>query len=250
VSLRSAVTFLTRLPLPHTASEHPTAELGAATVYFPVVGALIGALGAGVYWLASTLWPEPLAIILAVAATVLATGALHEDALADFADGFGGGWSRDQVLAIMKDSRIGSYGVAALTLVLLAKLAALASLTRLDVVRALIAAHTIGRWAALPLLAGLPYVRDAGGTGAAFTGGVTPLRLTLATLVTAAILAATIGLRTIPTIIAATLVTAFLGWYAHRRIGGITGDVLGATTQCVELATYLVLASRYISIPG
>jgi len=238
---RAAVTFLTRIPWPHS-FDHD--DFGAATPYFPIVGAIVGALGAGVFWLATMLWPTPVAVILGVSATVLVTGALHEDALADFADGFGGGWSRDQVLAIMKDSRIGSYGVVALTLVLLAKLSALAALTRLDVVRALIAAHTIGRWATLPLLAWLPYVRP----NAPITpGGVTPLRLTVGTALMLAIVAATLGVRAIPVVIVAAIITALGAWYFRRRIGGVTGDCLGATTQCVELATYLVLAARCCS---
>jgi adenosylcobinamide-GDP ribazoletransferase len=240
------VTFLTRVPWPGTAGD----ELAAGTVYFPLVGALVGAIGAGVYWLAGMLWPAPVDLVLAVAATVVVTGALHEDALADFADGFGGGRSREQVLAIMKDSRIGAYGAVALLLVILAKLSALNALSRPDVVRALIAAHTVGRWAALPLMAWLPYVRSEGGTGTPFAGGVTPPRLALGTALMAAILAATLGVRAIAVVVAATIVTTGVGWYVRRRIGGITGDCLGAATQCAELATYLVLAARYISIPG
>jgi adenosylcobinamide-GDP ribazoletransferase len=243
---RAALTFLTRLPL---AGSPDQADLARGTVYFPLVGTLIGALGAGVYWLATMLWPSSIAIILAVATTVLATGALHEDGLADFADGFGGGWTPEQVLAIMKDSRIGSYGMIALTLVLLAKLAALNALTRIDVVRALIAAHTIARWAPLPLLLHLPYVRAEGGTATPFAGGVPVRRFIIASITTLAVLAATLGLRAIPVVIAGAIVTAALGRYTWRRIGGITGDVLGATAQCVELTTYLVL-SAYISIPG
>jgi adenosylcobinamide-GDP ribazoletransferase len=236
---RAAVTFLTRIPWSH-AFDHT--DLAAATPYFPAVGALVGALGAGAYWLAGILWPAPVDIVLAIATTVLVSGALHEDALADFADGFGGGWSRDQVLAIMKDSRVGSYGVVAVALVLLAKFATLSTLTRLDVVRALIAAHTIGRWATLPLLAWLPNVR----AGAPFAG-VSRLQLALGTAVMLVIVVATLGLRAIPTLIAATMLTAIAGWYFRRRIGGITGDCLGATTQCVELATYLVFAARCCS---
>jgi adenosylcobinamide-GDP ribazoletransferase len=242
---RAALTFLTRLPL---AGSPDQADLARGTVYFPLVGTLIGALGAGVYWLATMLWPSSIAIILAVATTVLATGALHEDGLADFADGFGGGWTPEQVLAIMKDSRIGSYGMIALTLVLLAKLAALNALTRIDVVRALIAAHTLARWATLPLLAWLPYVRPEGGKGTPFAGGVTHLRLGIATAFTIAILALTLGVRAIPAAIAALVATAAIAWYARRRIGGITGDVLGATAQCVELTTYLVLAAHLTSL--
>jgi adenosylcobinamide-GDP ribazoletransferase len=260
---RAALTFLTRLPLPRSTGgsgrtddgrtddgrtddgrTDDSADLAHATVFFPLVGTLVGAIGAGVYWLATMLWPPTVAVILAVAATILVTGALHEDALADFADGFGGGWSPEQVLAIMKDSRVGAYGVVALTLAILAKLAALATLTRLDVVRALLAAHTIARWATLPLLAWLPYVRPEGGTTTPFVGGVTPLRLSIATACMLLVLAATLGPRAIPIVLAAIVITAASAWYTRRRIGGITGDVMGATAQCLELATYLILAAR------
>jgi adenosylcobinamide-GDP ribazoletransferase len=238
---RAAVTFLTRVPWPHA---FDPAELGEATPYFPLVGALVGAIGAGIYWLATRLWPQPIAVILAIAATVLITGALHEDALADVADGFGGGWSRDRVLSIMKDSRIGAYGAVAIVLVLLLKVSALTTLTTPDVIRGLIAAHAIGRWATLPLLAGLPYVRTEGGTGAPFVGGVTPQRLAAGTVLMLAIVGPALGLRAIPAIAAAVLVTALTAWAYRRRIGGITGDCLGATAQCVELAIYMVLAAR------
>ena len=241
---RAAVTFLTRVPWPHA---FDPAELGEATPYFPLVGALVGAIGAGIYWLATRLWPQPIAVILAIAATVLITGALHEDALADVADGFGGGRSRDKVLSIMKDSRIGAYGAVAIVLVLLLKVSALTTLTTPDVIRGLIAAHAIGRWATLPLLAGLPYVRTEGGTGAPFVGGVTPQRLAAGTVLMLAIVAPALGLRAIPAIAAAVLVTALTAWAYRRRIGGITGDCLGATTQLVELASYLVLAARCCS---
>jgi adenosylcobinamide-GDP ribazoletransferase len=246
VSLSAAIVFLTRIRLPHSAE---SADPGRGTVYFPIVGALIGAVGAGVYWLATLLWPQPVAVILAIAATVLVTGALHEDALGDFADGFGGGTTPDRVLSIMKDSRVGSYGVIALTLAVLAKLAALTSLTRPDVVRALIAAHALARYATLPMMAYLPYVRSEGGTGTPFIGTTTPTRLAIATLFTLAILIATLGVRTIPVLLAATIVTSLMAWYSRRRIGGITGDVLGATAQLVEVATYLVLTA-HISIPA
>jgi adenosylcobinamide-GDP ribazoletransferase len=247
----AAVTFLTRIRVPHPAqsTDPGPPDLGPATPYFPLVGALVGAIGAAVYWLATLLWPQPVAVVLAIAATVLTTGALHEDALADFADGFGGGTTPDRVLSIMKDSRVGSYGVVALTLALLAKLTALSVLPTRDVILALIAAHTLSRYATLPLMASLPYVRSEGGTGAPFVGTITPARIAVATAFTLAILIATIGIRTIPVLLTATLLTALLAVYSRRRIGGITGDVLGATAQLVEVATYLVLAA-HISMPG
>lgn len=246
-ALRAAITFLTRIPWPAPADEpYEPADLAMGTVWFPVVGAIVGAIGAVVLRFGMAIWPTPIAVVLAVGATVLATGAFHEDALADAADGFGGGWTREQVLAIMKDSRVGSYGVIAVVLVVAAKLAALdaiAGVDRADAVRALVAAHTIARWSSLPLIARYPYVREGAGAGKPVAGQVTTGRLLAGTALAIAILAATIGRRTLAVSGAALVVTGLAGWYSARRIGGITGDCLGAANQCVELATYLVLAA-------
>src|SRR3954470_2640703 len=123
-ALAAAFTFMTRVPLGALASHDP-AGLPASSVYFPVVGLAVGLVGGIVYALSVQLWPTPLAVVLSMCATVLMTGAFHEDALADAFDGFGGGWSREQVLAIMKDSRVGSYALVGVTLALATKFAAL-----------------------------------------------------------------------------------------------------------------------------
>jgi adenosylcobinamide-GDP ribazoletransferase len=209
-------------------------------VYFPIAGAIVGALGAGVFWLAAQLWPQSLAVIAAVATTVLVTGALHEDGLADAADGFGGGRTPDRIIEIMKDSRIGTYGAVALILVIVTKLAALASLSRSDVVAALIAGHTLARWSSVALLYRSTYV---GTKGVSFAGGVTPGRLVVATVLTAVLIAAVLQRRAIIVGLVAVLVTAVAGTYFRRRLGGITGDCLGAANQLVEVTVYAVVAA-------
>jgi adenosylcobinamide-GDP ribazoletransferase len=205
-----------------------------------LIGALVGALGAGVFWLTSALWPQTIAVILSLAATVLVTGALHEDALADAADGFGGGSTPERVLEIMKDSRIGSYGAVALVLAILLKLAALASLTRSDVVVALIAGHTLARWSSVWLLCRYEYV---GTKGAAFAGGVTASRLIVATIVALGICALALQRRALIPVLISVVVTTVAGAYFKRRLGGVTGDCLGAANQLVELAVYLSVAA-------
>jgi adenosylcobinamide-GDP ribazoletransferase len=238
-AFHAAVTFLTRVPWPWPASSPPDAtDLARSTTYFPLVGALIGATGAGINYLASRIWPTPLAITITIATIVLLTGALHEDGLADTADGLGGARDRDHALAIMKDSRIGTYGAVALILSIATKIAALSSLAPRDVAPALIAAHTLARWSSLPLLRALPYARP---TGAA-TPYATP-RLAAASLLTLAIVTPLLGIRAIAVIITALMITTLTGLYFSRRIQGVTGDCLGATNQLVELATYLVLAT-------
>jgi adenosylcobinamide-GDP ribazoletransferase len=173
--------------------------------------------------------------------TILVTGALHEDGLADAADGFGGGSTPDRILEIMKDSRIGTYGAVALIVVILSKLAALASLSRTDVVVALIAAHTLARWSSVPLLYRSAYV---GTKGAAFGGGVTLFRLVAATVFAIALSAMALQRRAILVGLVTVLVTAGAGMYFRRRLGGINGDCLGAANQLVEVAVYLALSLR------
>lgn len=231
------MTFLTRVPFPGPLDQ---TDFGAATVYFPLIGAFVGAFGGGVFWLASMLWPTPVALVLSLTATVLVTGALHEDALADAADGFGGGSTPERVLEIMKDSRIGSYGAVALVLAILLKLASLASLTRSDVVFALIAGHTLARWSSVWLLARYEYV---GTKGAAFSGGVTASRLIIATIVALGICALALQRRALIPVLVSVVVTVLAGVFFKRRIGGVTGDCLGAANQLVELAVYLTLAA-------
>ncbi len=161
--LKAALVFCTRLPL-FRAMPVAGAALGKAAWAFPLAGLVVGLIGAAVYALAHRFglpaWP---AAVLAVAATLLVTGALHEDGLADTADGFGGGNSREQKLAIMRDSRIGTYGVCALTVALLLRVAALASLPSAHaVVWALIAAHVAARATMPALMLMLPPARSDG----------------------------------------------------------------------------------------
>lgn len=206
-----------------------------------MVGAIVGSIGAGVFWLASFIWPTMVALILSLGATVSVTGALHEDGLADAADGFGGGTTPERVLEIMKDSRIGSYGAMALILATLIKLASLASPSRLDIVTALIAGHTLARWSSVVLLWRYPYL---GSKGVGFAGGVTLPRLIIATAVALSICALALQRHAVIPVLASLAVTAATGAYFKHRLGGVTGDCLGATNQLVEISVYLVLAAN------
>ena len=254
----AAFTFLTRLPAYHLAA-HDASDLPASSAYFPLVGVVVAAVGGLAYLGGASLWPEPLAVVLSVASTVWVTGAFHEDAAADSFDGFGGGWNREQVLAIMKDSRVGSYALVGLVLLMFAKIAALSAIAlgangpgsvgASAVVRALVAGHVLGRWSGLPLIWRYPYARpvDENGRSSAgkpFVAGVSVSRTMVATLLAFALVIASIGWKAPVVIGVAIVVMAAGGRYAQRRIGGITGDVLGAVNQFVELSTYLVLAAR------
>jgi adenosylcobinamide-GDP ribazoletransferase len=146
-----ALQFLTRLPVPRWVGHEPE-WLNQSARHFPLVGALVGAAGATVLWGAGTVFPPAVAVGLSMAATLVLTGAFHEDGLADTFDALGGAVSRERALAIMKDSRIGSYGATALVIVLGLKAAALAAMPLALAVPALLIAHTASRAAAVLLI--------------------------------------------------------------------------------------------------
>jgi adenosylcobinamide-GDP ribazoletransferase len=143
----------------------------------------------------------------------------------------------------MKDSRIGTYGVVALVLVLAAKVAALASLAPMSVAWALIAGHVLGRWSSLPLIWQYEYVRDESSTGKPFAATVTSGRLAVGTILAFGVVALVLRGQAVPVLIGTLIVTALSGLFFRRQIGGITGDTLGAANQLVELSTYLALAA-------
>lgn len=235
----TALTFLTRLPLVARYSYPDPAALGRSIVLFPLVGALIGALLAGVYFLCLSLFGAPsVAAWLTVAAGVLLTGAFHEDGLADSCDGLFGAFSRERQLEIMKDSRIGTYGGAALVLALGSKAAVLSALPTAAIWSALLSAHILSRFSSLPLAYALPYLRD--GSNKPVAAGLTGQRLAAG-----AGLAAILLLLCAPTVffsgfVLCALIVLGAGWWLQRRLGGITGDLLGAVNQLVEIAVLLV----------
>ena len=240
-----AVQFLTRWPI-RSQDLFTEARLRAATRYHPFVGAMIGALAGGVFWLAHLAFPASLAVVLAVAASLLATGALHEDGFADTCDGLGGGVTRERALEIMRDSRLGTYGAAGLGLLLAAKVLALAA-TAPDVVPWLfIAAHAASRASAVVAIATGTYVRDAG-IARPVAGAVAPDSLALA-LVTAAAAVCVMLVAAAPAVIVAGLAGLAVGHVVMRRVyerklGGYTGDCLGAVQQTSELGMYLGVAA-------
>jgi adenosylcobinamide-GDP ribazoletransferase len=220
--------------------------LRAAPAFFPIVGGAIGALLGALYFvLISCHVPNIVAAALTVGASAIATGALHEDGLADTADGFGGGRDVSAKLEIMRDSRIGTYGTIALLVWLCAKVGAIATLPIETVLPILVAAYAMGR-GALPVLSSLlPYARA---DGLAATGGRPTLR-TVFVAVGTSILIAVLALGVTGALIASATVAAAaaaVSLVAMQQIGGQTGDVLGATEQIAETAVIVVLAS-YLS---
>jgi adenosylcobinamide-GDP ribazoletransferase len=238
--LQAGIAFCTRLPLSRATPLAGNA-LARSAWAFPVAGIVIGIIGAAVFGIGHRLglppWP---AAALAVAATMLVTGCLHEDGLADTADGFGGGKTREQKLAVMRDSRIGTYGVCALTMSLLLRVGALASLPNAHaVVWALLASHAAARACMPALMLSLPPARS---DGLSHEAGQPPGEA-VAAAAAIGFLMLIFGLhfgRGLLALIVLAAIAAFAAWLAKRQIGGQTGDVLGALEQASEIAVLLV----------
>ncbi len=240
--LLAAVQFLTRLPVPAYAYREDS--LARALKFFPFVGLLVGGCAAALYLLLAPHLPALAVATFVLVLLVVLTGGFHEDALADTADGFGGGWNREQILTILRDSRIGSYGGIALVLSLIARIVLLSSLPRANVLPVLVSAHVLCRWTTLPLSYYLAPARldDASGgkgQGARIAGMTTKATLVGGTLFSFVCAIVLLREKALSAILGAILVTLLSGMYYRRRIGGITGDCFGATNQITEIAVYL-----------
>jgi len=246
--LACALQFLTRLPAPQPRAWSDDL-LARSARYFPLIGLAVGALAAALFLLARRIWPAGLLpALLAVGIAVVATGGFHEDGLADTADGLGGGLSRERRLAIMKDSRLGSYGALALGLVLSLRVAALAELREpLKAAFALLAAHAGARAAAVLAMAALPYAADPAASK------LKPVaREVRAPEVLMALAIGLAPLALLPPSVAAIATVAGAAaalWpalAAQRLIGGYTGDVLGAAEQAFETAFLVAAAAALV----
>lgn len=243
--IRVAVQFLTRFPVPGLRDFQPE-WTARSTRYFPLIGALVGLVSAGVFVAASEIWSGVLPALLAVAVGVLITGAFHEDGLADTLDGLGGGQTRGRRLEIMKDSRIGTFGVVGLGLTLAIKVAALGNLPVSTGALALVTAHAGGRAAAVIAMRLLPYAGDRDRAKVKpVADGVTSKEVFIAVLF--AILAlipllAVTPLTACVALAAGGAVATLMARAAARLIGGWVGDTLGATEQMFEVGFLLACA--------
>ena len=238
--LKASVAFCTRLPFLGTATIGSGA-LAKAAWAFPLAGLLVGFMAALTYGLAHSAgiaaWP---AAALSLGASLLVTGCLHEDGLADTADGFGGGKSREQKLDIMRDSRIGTYGVCALFVALLLRVGVLASFfSTTSAVWALLAAHAGARAAMMALMLIVPPARR---DGLSSDAGQPPIEsVTVAAVIGFIVAAICLGpWRAIVAVILLIAVVELMAWLSRRQIGGQTGDVLGAVEQTAEIVILLV----------
>jgi adenosylcobinamide-GDP ribazoletransferase len=231
-----AIQFLTRLPVPRVRFDPDS--LARAAKFFPVVGLIIG-LGASVLQrIAAPHLSHPLVALLVLTFLILITSGLHEDGLADTADGFGGGWNREQVLTILRDSRIGSFGALALVVSVLARFLLLSTLPVNRFTAFIVSAHVLCRWTTLPLSYFLAPAREGDGQGARIAQKISLASLLLGTLLSFAIVFYFMRIEFWIPVFVTLVVTALSGLYYSRRIGGVTGDCFGATNQLTEIAIY------------
>jgi adenosylcobinamide-GDP ribazoletransferase len=239
----TAAQFLTRLPLPcgmNRVEPDPTL-LRAAVVYFPLIGGLIGAFTSSVIAASLLFWHPVVAVAIGLIAEALLTGAFHEDAVADCCDAFGGGWAREDVLRIMKDSRVGSFGALGLMLAVLLRGGCMLSIPAGELVATVAASAAVGRWAILLLMATAPPVPNREGLAKDVGEQIRWRELMVGSLFAGlglAVYAWTAWLRTGIGLAAVAAFTFTWAGYVHRRIGGVTGDCLGFACylgQCVFL---------------
>jgi adenosylcobinamide-GDP ribazoletransferase len=235
--LQVAFQFLTRLPISRIAY-HPD-SLSRSAKFFPVVGLVIGAGASVLQHILAPHLNRMLVALLILTFLVLITGGLHEDALADTADAFGGGWNREQVLTILRDSRIGSFGALALVLSVLARFLLLSLLPINRFTALVVSAHVLCRWTTLPLSYFLRPARESDdGQGARIARKISPASLLTGSLLSLAIVIYLMRREFWIPVIVALGMTASSGLYYFRRIGGVTGDCFGATNQLTEIAVY------------
>ncbi len=235
----TALMFYTRIPCPKWV-DHSDEYLNKATRYFPLIGILVGGSSALVFYLSQFVLPVSVSILLAMLTGIWMTGAFHEDGLADVCDGFGGGWNKEKILLIMKDSRIGAYGAIGLIMLFLLKYFLLAGMDVKSIPLVLIAAHASSRFTAVTFIYTHSYARDEA------SSKIKPVAAKSSLFNFA--LAGVFGI--VPLILFGNpyvflilvplfLVKGLLGRYFKKWIGGYTGDCLGATQQICEVLFYI-----------
>ncbi len=241
----TALMFYTRIPCPKWVT-HDAEYLNKATRYFPLMGWIVAAVCALVYMATEFFLGSSIAVLLSMIAGVLTTGAFHEDGFADVCDAFGGGWTKEKILDIMKDSRVGAYGAIGIMLLLLLKFTTLSAMPFTQMWMILLAAHSFSRLCAVLVVATSQYVRENDDAKAkplaksitakeiipAVVFGLLPLLLFQRFAIVYALILPLLG-------------TFFLRRYFHKWIGGYTGDCLGATQQVTEVLFYLSLLAYW-----
>ncbi len=237
--MRAAMAFLTVIPV---AGAGGAAGERLGRGYFPAVGALLGLIAGSTFALAASVTSPLLGAVTATALLAILTGALHLDGVADAADGMFGAGDIARRLEVMRDSRVGSFGLVAVVLLLVGDVAALAAISPPKAIVALVIAGAMSRWALLLVIATVPYVRQAG-LGVAACGPHRSFDLALGTAITA-IVCVLDWKRAAAAVLVVLLIAAVVGVLSRRRIGGATGDIYGATTELTQLGVLIVFAAH------
>ena len=251
-----AIGFFTRIPVPRF-TDFEERELNHSAKYFPLVGIIVGVVGALVFVLTARVFPTNIAVLLSMVATIYVTGAFHEDGMADSIDGIGGGWDRERILTIMQDSRLGTYGALALFLMLFAKFQVLSALPVQIVAYVLIAAHALSRLCAVYVMATLSYVKTSGKAKplaskvplkdvvVATIFGLLPLVLLSRHILSDAADVRDLLIFSLSWLISVSFIWVWWRNKIKRWLGGYTGDCLGAMQQITELAFYLAVLAYF-----
>ncbi len=235
----TAIMFFTRIPCPKWVN-HDAEFLRQSSKYFSLVGIMVGSIGALVFYGATFIFSTEIALLLSMVSTIYITGAFHEDGFADVCDGLGGGWTKEKILMIMKDSRLGTYGVIGLVLILATKFTALREIPSYYIPLALISGHSASRFIATTLIYTHPYIRDTEDSKAKPSAknislgmlsisaffGILPLFFFKTALV-------------FVILIPCYLAKMYLGAKFKKWLGGQTGDCAGAVQQLSEVIFYL-----------
>jgi adenosylcobinamide-GDP ribazoletransferase len=230
-----ALGFLTRIRVPNRALALP---LNETAHYFPIVGLVVGGISALTFLASNLILPVPLSVWLSMITIILVTGGFHEDGLADSADGLGGGWTKADVLRIMQDSRVGSYGAIALVVTLALKAQTLSLIPDSKIAGTMIVAHAVSRFYAISITYTHDYVRFEG-KSKPISDGMSTSQFLFA-LITASLTLLLLPWQAALIAIATTLIARqYLVYRMKIRIGGYTGDLLGATQQITEVIIYL-----------
>ncbi len=234
----TSLQFFTRIPVPQT-FEFTTENLNRASRYFPLVGIIVGAFSALVYWVSSLVFPQAVALILSMIASLLVTGGFHEDGLADTCDGFGGGWTGEDILSIMKDSRLGTFGALGLFSVLLLKFLSLSEIDHELIPAVLVVGHSVSRFFSTIVIALSSYVywRDSA-RAKPLAETITPVEVVLSGIFGLG------PLLFLPNYYVLSLlplmaVLLIMNRMFNKRLGGFTGDCLGSVQQITEALFYV-----------
>lgn len=240
--------FFTRIPCPKWVNHDPT-YLQLSSKYFSLVGIIVGGIGAAIFYISHLIFPIEIAVLLSMFATIYATGAFHEDGFADVCDGFGGGWTKEKILLIMKDSRLGTYGSIGLILILGVKFATLRTLPAYYLPLILITGHSLSRFIATTLIYTHPYVRDTEDSKAKPAAkNMSPNQLLISFLFGVLPLLFFFNPFIFIVLVPMYLSKMFLAFKFKKWIGGQTGDCAGAVQQLSEVVFYLTLLAIWAYI--